>query len=61
MKHVLPPIACASPLVKPRSVEDVLAQALSVIRGRVFGKRATEVGLIMELLRQSGFEIVKVK
>jgi hypothetical protein len=52
-------IACTEPVNVPVSAEDIIATALSVIRGQVFGKRSTEVKLIVELLRRKGFEIVR--
>ncbi len=53
----LQPIACTEPLDKPLSSDDVLAFALSVIRGRVFGPRSTEVKFVKASLQKTGFEI----
>lgn len=51
----------ARPPARPSTIsaDDVLAQALSIIRGRVFGRRSTEVQLIRVTLRNHGFEIVE--
>lgn len=50
-------IACKEPLHKPLTSDDVLAQALMIIRGRIFGPRSVEVRLINLLLNKTGFEI----
>lgn len=53
-----PPIVC-DPL-RPLTADDAIASALSMIRGRVFGARGTEVKLVREVLRLAGFDIVAV-
>ena len=52
-----PPVIC-DPLPAV-TADDVLALALSVIRGRIFGPRSAEVKLLRLALRQSGFEICR--
>ena len=54
-----PPIIC-NPL-PPITADDVIALTLSMIRGRVFGPRSTEVKLLRLALRQSGFEISRIE
>jgi hypothetical protein len=53
------PIVCAEPL-PPLTADDVLALALSVIRGRVFGSRSAEVKLLRLALRRCGFDICRI-
>ena len=54
-----PVIIVAAPVNVPLCPEDVISQALSVIRGQMFGRRSTEVTLLIEALRANGFEIVR--
>jgi hypothetical protein len=51
LKHASPIICEPLP---PITADDVLALALSVICGRVFGTRSAEVKLLRLALRQSG-------
>lgn len=56
MKH--PPVIC-DPL-PPIGADDVIAIALSIVRGRVFGPRSSEVKLIRLALRHQGFDVYRV-
>ena len=57
-KH--PPVVCAEPPPGPRTADDVIAETLSIVRGRVFGKRSTEVQLLRQMLRNAGFDVYRV-
>lgn len=50
------PVTCPD-LPSELSADDVLAVALSMIKGRVFGPISTEVKFIRLSLEKSGFEI----
>lgn len=54
-----PPVVCAESLSTPTTAEDVIALTLSVIRGRIFGPRSTEVRLLRQALANSGYKIVR--
>jgi len=56
----LAPIACKEPL-RPDRIDEVLARALSIIRGRAFGRRSTEVAFLRLAIEHNGFEIVEVR
>ena len=51
-------VVCSEPLRTRATADDVIALALSVIRGRVFSRRSVEVQMIVLLLRKCGYEIV---
>ena len=57
-KH--PPVVCVEPPPGARTADDVIAETLSMIRGRVFGKRSTEVVLLRQMLRNAGFDIYRL-
>lgn len=54
-----PPVVCPD-LPREITADDVIALTLSIIRGRVFGRRSAEVQLLRLALRQQGFEICRV-
>lgn len=52
-------IAECRDLVRPTDADDVLALALSMIRGRAFGRRSTEVQFLRLALERSGYRIIE--
>lgn len=54
------PVVCTEPAAR-LCADDVLALALSMLRGREFGPRSQEVKLVRLALRQAGFEICRVE
>jgi hypothetical protein len=50
-----PPVVCKEPL-RPRSpADEAIAMTLSMIRGRAFGPRDTEVKLMKRMLENAGW------
>jgi hypothetical protein len=50
-----PPIACKEPLRPTSPADDAIAETLSIIRGRAFGSRATEVKFLKQMLENAGW------
>lgn len=59
MKRPTSPIACAKPLATSPTAADVAAMALSMIRGKAFGSRSTEVKFLLLAFEKTGFLIVR--
>jgi hypothetical protein len=54
-KRPHPPVVAKEPLQTATTIDDVIAQALSVIRGRVFGRRSIEVALLKQMIINFGW------